>query len=396
MDPSVNFFLDPRIFFLEEECYCSIVDNMVFFKGMEEEKMDGALSRSFQGIWDQRPFLVIWEVTRACALACRHCRAEAQPRPHPDELTTREGKKLIDQVAKAGPKIFILTGGDPMKRPDLEELISYASGKGLSVALSPSATPRWLRADLPSLRQAGLKRISMSLDGASESTHDAFRGVRGTWFRTMLGLEAAKDAGLGIQINTTITRQNLREFDEFVALLEDLEPEVWSLFQLVPTGRADTDDLISGEEMEDHFQHLAELSSRVPYGIKTTEGHHYRRVLIQTGKATADTPGMQGIGDGRGCVFVSHTGEICPSGFLPLVAGDVREEQLLDVYRHSKLFRSLRNPDQLKGKCGRCEFRTICGGSRSRSYAMTGDYLAEEPLCVYQPKRSFGRERILS
>jgi radical SAM protein with 4Fe4S-binding SPASM domain len=364
----------------------TIVQMFEGYPHIDFKKEPPAATRGGPGRWDQHPFVVIWEVTRACALACRHCRAEAQPRRNPCEVDGAAAHDLIDQVARARPAIFILTGGDPMCRPDLPELIEYASGLGLRVALSPSATPRWLRADLPGLKECGLQGISLSLDGACEETHDAFRGVKGTWKRTMLGYEAARDAGLSIQINTTITKQNLGELDEFVELLSDMEPKMWSVFQLIPTGRAESADMIDGHEMEALFERLADLSGEVPFAIKTTEGHHFRRVMIQKGKFQRGAPGLQGIGDGKGFVFISHAGEIFPSGFLPMNAGNVRSDELIDVYRDNPLFRSLRDPGQLKGKCARCEFRVICGGSRARAFGMTGDALAADPLCIYQPR----------
>lgn len=275
-----------------------------------------------------------------------------------------------------------------MCRADLPDLIEYASGLGLRVAVSPSATPRWLRADLPALRDCGLQAISLSLDGASERTHDAFRGVRGTWERTMAGYQAAQEAGLSIQINTTITRQNLGEFDEFVDLLSFMKPAMWSVFQLIPTGRASSGDMIDAAEMEGLFEKLADLAGGVPFAIKTTEGHHFRRVMVQKGKFNSHSPGLQGVGDGKGFVFVSHTGEVFPSGFLPLEAGNVRTGELIDIYRDHELFRSLRDPAKLKGKCARCEFRVICGGSRARAFAMTGDALEADPLCIYQPRKN--------
>jgi radical SAM protein with 4Fe4S-binding SPASM domain len=335
----------------------------------------------------ERPFIVIWEVTRACELACRHCRAEAIHRRDPRELRTGEVSGFLDQVARAAPKVFVLTGGDPMMRGDLLDIIAGATERGLPVSLSPSATPRFLAADLHRFRDAGLKRVSLSLDGAGAATHDAFRGVPGTWDRTMEAVAAARDAGLEVQINTTFTRQNLPEFDDFVALLEDVKPALWSVFQLVPTGRAKTGDLLTATEMETLFERLAALSLRVPYPIKTTEGQHFRRVLLQQWKRHPELPKPQilPINDGNGFVFVSHTGDIQPSGFLPITAGNVRGEELLEVYQNSPLFRELRDPGLLKGKCARCEFRTLCGGSRARAYALTGDWLAEEPLCSYQP-----------
>lgn len=343
----------------------------------------------------ERPFIVIWETTQACALACRHCRASAQPTRHPLELDTTEAFRLIDQVVRCRPGLFILTGGDPVRRPDLKELIGYAADRGLRVGLSPSATPEFVKQDLAELKRLGVARISLSLDGADRASHDGFRGVLGTWDLTMQAIANARTAGMEVQINTTFTRQNLGQFDAFVGLLDKIRPVLWSVFQLVPTGRGKTDDLLTADEMEALFLGLQGLSETAPYDIKTTEGHHYRRVVLQQ---TRDKSRLQlrapiGVNDGKGFVFISHLGEIFPSGFLPIRAGNVRRDELGGVYRDHPLFRELRDPDQLGGKCGRCEFRTICGGSRARAYAMTGDYLAEEPLCAYQPatRSSSGR-----
>jgi radical SAM protein with 4Fe4S-binding SPASM domain len=337
--------------------------------------------------FDDRPFIVIWEVTRACSLACRHCRAEATLRRHPLELNTEESFRLIEQIARCQPTLFVMTGGDPIRRHDLESLIRHGTECGLRVSLSPSATPEFARADLNQLKEAGVERISLSLDGASCETHDRFRGVPGTWTWTMEAIANAALAGIPFQINTTFTRQNLGEFDDFVGLLDELRPALWSVFQLVPTGRGKTDDLLTAEQMENLFERLALLSRTASYDIKTTEGQHYRRVILQQARGAKPSGARAplGINDGKGFVFISHTGNIQPSGFLPLTAGNVRKDELLEVYRNSPLFRELRNPSLLKGKCGRCEFKTICGGSRARAHAMTGDYLGEEPLCAYQP-----------
>jgi AdoMet-dependent heme synthase len=344
---------------------------------------------------NDRPFIVIWETTRACALACRHCRAEATPQRHPLELNTSESLSLIDQVARARPALFVLTGGDPVRRPDLEILIRHATRHGLRVALSPSATPELLATDFARWRACGISRISLSLDGACRQTHDRFRGVPGTWDWTMQALAKAADAGLPIQINTTFTRQNLGEFGEFVRCLDTIRPVLWSVFQLVPTGRGAVNDLLTAEEMEELFVQLHRLSLVAPYEIKTTEGQHYRRVVVQQRRgagsngrgAGSGARAPLGINDGKGFVFISHTGIIQPSGFLPLTAGQVRRDELIDVYRQSPLFRALRDPALLEGKCGRCEFKSLCGGSRARAFALTGNHLAEEPLCAYQPRQ---------
>jgi radical SAM protein len=339
---------------------------------------------------DEQPFIVIWEVTRACALACTHCRASATQQRHPFELNTSEAFAFIEQVARAKPALFVLTGGDPVLRSDLLLLVSYAAEKGLRVALSPSATPRLLQADFHRLKQLGVARMSLSIDGASRQSHDAFRGVPGTWNWTFQALAKAAEAEIAVQINTTFTRRNLHEFDGFVALLATIKPVLWSVFQLVPTGRAAASEVLSADEMEGLFVRLHALSLTVPYDIKTTEGHHYRRVVVQRSGNTraARQRAPLGINDGKGFVFISHTGEIHPSGFLPLPAGNVRRHELIEVYRRNPLFTQLRDTRLLKGKCGICEFKNICGGSRARAYAMTGDFLAEEPCCNYQPRRS--------
>lgn len=339
--------------------------------------------------FDERPFIVIWEVTRACALACRHCRAEAQLRRHPLELNTEEALRTVDQIARAKPGLFVLTGGDPIRRPDLMEIIDHAAAQGLRIGLSPSATPEFCQVDLKELKRRGVARISLSIDGACRETHDRFRGVPGTWDLTMEAIRRAGEADLPVQINTTFTRQNIDELDAFVELLKSIRPVLWSVFQLVPTGRGKLDDLLDAAEMETLFERLCELSKTAPYDIKTTEGQHYRRVVLQNTRkiGALKQRAPVGVNDGKGFVFVSHIGDICPSGFLPLPAGNVKKHELLEVYQNSPLFRQLRDPNQLKGKCGRCEFRKICGGSRARAYAMTGDYMEEEPLCVYQPPR---------
>lgn len=339
--------------------------------------------------FDRHPYMVIWEVTRSCALACRHCRAEAQPRRHPDELTTEEGLALIDSIERAGPKLLIFSGGDPMMRPDIFELIRHATAKRtMRVALSPSATPRLLKTDFHKIREAGIARMSLSIDGYDRESHDTFRGVPDTWDWTMEAVKKAKDAGIGLQINTTMTRMNFEHFDAFPKLLEWVEPVTWSVFMLVPMGRGKREDLLRGREIEDLFEKMAALSARVPYAIKTTEGQHYRRVSLQSRGLPPDSRdhSIIGLNDGKGFIFISHTGEVMPSGFLPLVGGDVRQGEVLDIYRDSPVFRELRDPASFKGKCGICEYHDICGGSRARAYAMTGDYLGPEPYCIYRPE----------
>lgn len=342
--------------------------------------------------FSERPFLVFWEVTRACALACRHCRAEAQPRKDPDELDEGEALRLVLQLGELAPPMLILTGGDPLMRRDVLSIARSAAGLGMRVGLSPSGTQRLMNFDFAAIKAAGVERISLSLDGATEESHDRFRGVKGTFARTLKAVEKAHDAGLSVQINTTLTRSNLPEFSAFKDLMFRLRPAMWSVFVLVPTGRAGANEVPDPHDLEVIFGQMADLVGTAPFAVKTTEGHHFRRVLAQQGKGgSKGRQGMRsplGIRDGRGVMFISHTGVVSPSGFLPFDCGNVRERHPAKIYRDHPLFVSLRDSDALGGKCGRCEFRKICGGSRARAYGVTGDPFAEDPACSYQPIRT--------
>ena len=350
--------------------------------------------------FSERPFLAIWEVTQACDLACVHCRASAQPNRHPMELTTNEGKGLIDQVAAMQVPVFVLTGGDPIKRPDLFELITHARKAGVRVSLTPSATPLLTQDVIVRLKEAGLSRLAVSMDGASAATHDAFRGMTGSFARTLDAIRWANEVGLPVQINTTFSRRNIGEIDAIVALMETLRITLWSVFFLVPTGRGKLNDLLSADEFEQVFANLHRLSKTAAFDIKTTEAQHYRRFVLQQKtkerKAGASLSGPEkvvdaigraprGLNDGKGFVFISHRGDVYPSGFLPFAAGNVREQRLSAIYCKSSLFVNLRDTSKLEGKCGACEFKQICGGSRARSYALTGNPFGEEPCCSYIP-----------
>ena len=352
--------------------------------------------------FNERPFIAIWEVTQACDLACVHCRASAQPDRHPMELSTAEGKRLIDQIAALKIPVFVLTGGDPIKRPDLFELIGHAHSARVRVSLTPSATPLLTREIVVRLKEAGLARLAVSMDGASAETHDAFRGMSSSFARTLDAVRWANEVGLPVQINTTFSRRNILEIDAIVALMESLNITLWSVFFLVPTGRGKLDDLLNADEFEQVFTKIYGLSKTASFDIKTTEAQHYRRFLLQQRvaerKAGVETHETQdkaayaigraprGLNDGKGFVFIAHTGEVFPSGFLPLSAGNIRRHGLSDLYRESALFRSLRDTSNLEGKCGLCEFKEICGGSRARAFALTGNPNAEEPCCSYVPK----------
>jgi len=353
------------------------------------------------------PFTVAWEITRACALACVHCRAEAQPRRDPRQLTTDESFRLIDQLVEVGKPIVVITGGDPLMRPDLLDLIHYTSQKGLRVALSPTATVLATRERLQAARDAGIARMQISLDGSKPDIQDAFRGRKGSFQRTTEILETIQDLGVSLQVGTTISRFNLDDLDGIAELVARYGAVMWSLFFLVPTGRGRTEDMISADEHERVFNWLYDLSRSAPFDVRTTAAQHYRRVVIQrrrqevatnddfgkaltvtgAGYSFADGLGQsgKGVNDGNGFAFVSHVGDVCPSGFLPLSAGNVREQSFVEIYRHSQLFQELRDYSLLKGKCGLCDFREICGGSRARAFAVTGDYLESDPYCAYMP-----------
>jgi radical SAM protein len=353
------------------------------------------------GPFDRAPFIVIWETTRACALACVHCRAEAIPRRDPRELTTEEARRLLDRVAAFGdpPPLLVLTGGDPLRRPDIVDLVAYGSARGLTVSLTPSGTAAVTVARLRALRDAGLARLAVSLDGATAEAHDAFRGVVGSHRHTVRIVEEARGLGLPLQINTTVCRATLRGLPALARQVADSGAVLWALFFLIPVGRARAEQALSAGEIETVLEWAAELGGRMPFGIKTTEAPQFHRVLAARGRASAGGPGPgragaapdrirragRAVTDGNGFVFVDHVGNICPSGFLPLVAGSVRADDLVAVYRDSPLFAALRDPAQLGGRCGRCEHRDLCGGSRARAFALTGDPLAEDPGCAWQP-----------
>ncbi|MFJ8112068.1 TIGR04053 family radical SAM/SPASM domain-containing protein [Streptomyces sp. NPDC096132] len=366
----------------------------------------------------ERPFIVIWESTRACPLACLHCRAEAVPDRDPRELDTAAAKELLRQVAAFGQPapLFVITGGDPFQRPDLTELISYGQEAGVRVAVSPSGTPTLTSGRLRESHAAGAVGLSLSLDGSTAALHDDFRGVPGVFRWTLDAWDAARALGMKVQINTTVARHNLHDLPDIVRLVADHGAMLWSAFFLVPTGRGRSLGVLTAGEVEDVLNFVHDVGLTVP--AKTTEAHHFRRVALQRRVLAAtgdDHVAVLGLGPlyrelreratelglnagarrvrrppldvnaGRGFVFVSHTGTVHPSGFLPLGAGNVRETPLTEIYRTSELFTGLRDPGRLGGRCGACEFRRVCGGSRSRAYAVTGDPYAEEPWCGYVP-----------
>lgn len=354
--------------------------------------------------FDQAPFTIAWEVTRACAYACVHCRADAQHHRDPRELSTVEAKQLIERLAAFNNNpILIFTGGDPLMRPDVFELIAYASERGLRCSLTPTATALPTRERLEKAREAGIRRVALSLDAPRPEIHDDFRKVLGSWQRTMDTLHRAHDVGLSVQVNTTVAKHNIEILHEMVPFIEEVGAVQWSVFFLVPTGRALVEQMVSAEEHERVFNWLYDLSQNAPFDIKATAAPMYRRVAIERKRAlnneqpvTFQGAGFQyadglhrptkGVNDGNGFLFISHIGEIQPSGFLPVTAGWVREDDVVEVYRNAPIFKDLRNPDKFKGVCGRCEYREVCGGQRGRAYGVTGDYLESDPACILVSK----------
>ncbi len=356
--------------------------------------------------WDlaRAPRLVAWEVTRACDLACRHCRAVAQPNADPRQLGTDEAFRLVDDIAAfRQPVILILTGGDPLKRADIFTVAERAARSGLRVVMSPSGT-QVTPASVAELRRVGVQRISVSLDGSTPELHDGFRRVSGAFEQATASLAYAREGGLPFQINTTVTRHNRHDLSNMLRLAVDLGAVTWDVFMLVPTGRGTVQMEIRPEEYEETLAFVSEVSRTAPIQVKMTCAPHYRRLQVQerrsSGKRTPTRPSHPGHGFSRGCMagfgfcFVSHIGEVGGCGYLPLLAGNVRQAPLTEIYRESALFTSLRDSNLLQGRCGICEYRMICGGCRARALGATGNFLDEEPFCTYQPNPSNPRELV--
>jgi heme b synthase len=348
------------------------------------------------------PRLIAWEVTRSCPLACKHCRAAARPTPYPGELTTEEGFRLLDNIASFAKPTMILTGGEPMLRPDIYDLAGHAHKLGLPVVMAPCGL---LIDDASAARmiESGISCISISIDGATAASHDAFRGVDGAFDGAMRGIEAARRAGLAFQINTTVTRHNLAELPALLDLAVRLGAGVWNPFLLVPTGRGKelADQEISPEDYEKTLAWLADQAGREDIRIRVTCAPHYTRILLHRRKAGCESglvaphqhpgekAGAKGCLGGKEFAFISHVGKVQICGFLEIECGDLKREDLdfRRIWRTSDVFRRMRDVDGYHGKCGVCEFRRLCGGCRARAFAMTGDDLAAEPFCVYQPRR---------
>ncbi len=344
------------------------------------------------------PMNVYWEVTQACSLACRHCRAEAMPLPNPGQLSLKEGLTLLDQIAEFGDPLpqLILTGGDPLEHPGLFHLIDAATYRGIPVAITPAATAILTRQTIKELRAHGVAGLGLSLDGSEAGRHDSIRGVPGTFARTMDAIHWAGEMEIPVQINTLVAASTAGDLPAVFQLLCGQQIARWSLFFLISVGRGKVLEPLPAEEAEALMGWIYDCSSRAPFIVATTEAPAYRRVALERlrtsgvpGEEIRRHPAMRGAGirDGHGVVFISSTGDVCPAGFLPIAAGNVRDGNLVDIYRHATLFEELHNPAGFDGRCGYCEYHALCGGSRARAFAATGDPAGSDPLCTYQPRR---------
>jgi len=353
--------------------------------------------RPVDGVYARAPMTVYWEMTLACSLACRHCRARAWNRPAPGELTTEQGITLLDDIAGFGDPLphLILTGGDPMRRPDLAEILEEARSRRIGVSLSPAVTPELTRARLDEVQRAGVRAVSLSLDASTASLHDGLRRVPGTFDLTMRALDDAAALGLPVQVNTLITADTADDMPALYRLLTERSIQRWTLFFLIRTGRGGVLQELDPQRSEDLLRWLDGLREEAPFQVSTTEALHFRRITsqrLERAGMTRDQVGALplarsfGVRDGNGIVFISHVGDVTPSGFLPVTIGNVTTDSLVRLYREDPLMQALRTPASFSGNCGVCEYNTWCGGSRSRAYAAAGDPLAADPLCPYRPQ----------
>ncbi len=345
--------------------------------------------------------LVAWEVTRSCNLACKHCRAEAHPEPFAGELSTEEALKLIDTFPRTGDPVIIFTGGEPLLRPDVFELVSHAHGLGLRCVMAPNGTlitPENARR----MKQSGIQRCSISIDGPTPEEHDLFRGVPGAFEQAMTGIEYLKQAHIPFQINTTVTRDNIHKFKEIFNLARDLGSVAWHIFMLVPTGRAAdiAHQTITARDYEEVLNWFYDFRKTTDMHLKATCAPHYYRIMRQRAREENIPVNRENFGldaMSRGCLggigfcFISHVGRVQPCGYLELDCGNIRQTPFDEIWKHSSCFMKLRNIDEYKGKCGVCEYHRVCGGCRARAFTMKQDYLAPEPLCTYEPVRA-GKE----
>jgi radical SAM protein len=357
-----------------------------------------------------KPIFVCWETTKSCLLSCRHCRATAIKSRLPEELDFESGIRLIDQMLEFGEPYpaLLLTGGDPLMRPDIFDLIRHAGKRGIYTAVAASVTPLLDRERMERLKDLGVQIISVSLDGATAEVHDRIRSIPGTFDATLKAIHTAAACGMRLQVNTTIMKSNLQDLADIFHLVRERGAVAWEAFFLIRTGRGSSLENPEPWECEEVTHFLYE-ATRYGIPVRTSEGPHFRRVFIQRQEGGEPPRGelygrLSGIlrrlegeprnppflrlnatGDGRGIVFVSHSGEVYPSGFLPLSLGNIKEGNLASIYRTHPLLIGIRDPENLKGRCGVCEHKALCGGSRSRAYAEFHDLYQEDPACSYRP-----------
>jgi AdoMet-dependent heme synthase len=351
---------------------------------------------------DKKPSLVAWELTAASDSACVHCRASAQAFRSGLELSTDEGKRLIDEIAAVDVANLLMTGGDPFARSDLFELIEYAADRGIRVSLTLTPTSLLTNEQACGLKRSGLARLAVSVDGSTAAAHDSFC-LPNSFERALETIHAAHLSGLSVQIDTMVTRRTVDELEAIAELISDLDVDLWNVFFPVPSAHLSADDLLTADEFETVFAKLYEISRSLPFEVNTSEAQHYRRYVLQrrARELAAQDPeltlqvSLHGnthasghMRDDKSFVFISHTGLVYPSGFLPAVAGNIRDQSLAEIYRNAPLLQQLRDDSRLTGKCGICEFVHVCGGSRARAFAVSGDAFAEEPCCAYVPKRA--------
>jgi radical SAM protein len=348
--------------------------------------------------YSRNPMIVYWEMTQACALACRHCRAEAVNTSAPDELNHEQSMNLLQQITAFDPMPhLILTGGDPLRRADLYEVIDEARRLGITVSITPAATPELTIPVLEKLKAHGIDALGLSLDGSSAARHEAIRGVEGCFQWTVDAIRNAAAVGFPIQVNTLVSEETADDLPAIYELLSQHKIMRWSLFYLIAVGRGKELQPVSPERGEELMHWTYDLTREAPFAIKTTEAPSYRRVALnhmreegRTGAEIERTPVYRGFGirDGHGIMFVSNSGDVYPAGFLPLATGNVKSAELVNIYRDSPIFQALHTPSTFKGKCGVCEYRTLCGGSRARAFAYTGDPLGSDPFCAYEPRNA--------
>ncbi len=362
--------------------------------------MPHRLSPISKYIFNERPMLIYVELTRCCDLACRHCRAEALLQHDPLEMNKEEAFQLLEDIKGFGEPMphVVLTGGDPLKHPFVFDILEKAQDMGIGMSLSPSATKNLTEKLFKKIKDLGVQAISLSLDGATAKTHDAFRGVPGCFDDTMRAAKLANEAGIKIQFNTLVSENTVYELPQIYEQLKTLDGIMrWSVFFLISVGRGTALKELTPDNAEVVMRWLVSIAKEAPFAVKTTEAPHLRRVELEKAKAsnavvTHKQPFLlqkgYGIRDGNGIMFISHQGDVYPSGFMPLKAGNIRETNIVDIYRDSEEFKLVRDPANFTGKCGNCEYRYICGGSRARAFASTGDPVASDPLCAYKPHRN--------